>query len=50
MVFAGPGSKSNTSRTLIIIIVPIVAFVVLIISICIYFGVRRRPREKIESK
>jgi uncharacterized protein YpmB len=50
MVFAGPGSKSNTSRTLIIIIVPIVAFVVLIISICIYFRVRRRPREKIESK
>ncbi|XP_059437201.1 cysteine-rich receptor-like protein kinase 44 [Corylus avellana] len=43
------GSESNTSRTVIIIIVPIGAFVVLVISICIYFRVRRKPRVKIET-
>ncbi|KAG2688128.1 hypothetical protein I3760_09G079900, partial [Carya illinoinensis] len=42
------GSKSNTSRTVIIIVVPTVAFVVLIISICVYLRLRR-PREKVKS-
>jgi uncharacterized protein YpmB len=48
MVFAGSGS--NTSRTVIIIVVSAAAFVVLVISFCIFFRVRRKPREKLESK
>ncbi|KAG2688146.1 hypothetical protein I3760_09G080900 [Carya illinoinensis] len=43
------GSKSNTSRTVIIIVVPTFAFVVLIISVCVYLRVVRKPREKVES-
>jgi len=38
-----PGSESDKSRTIIFIIVPIAAFVVLVIS-CVYFRVKRRPR------
>nr|QMS43714.1 protein kinase [Betula platyphylla] len=43
------GSGSNTSRIVIIIFVSTAAFVVLVISFCIYFRARRRPREKLES-
>jgi hypothetical protein len=45
MVFAGPGQEQHI-QTLIIIIVPIVAYVVLIISICIYFNVVKRENKK----
>nr|QMS43708.1 protein kinase [Betula platyphylla] len=43
------GSGSNTSRIVIIIFVSTAAFVVLVISFCIYFRARRRPREKLET-
>jgi hypothetical protein len=46
-IFAGNGT--STSRTVIIIVVPTVAFVVLIVSFCIYLRVRK-PRDKAEGK
>ncbi|KAM4101961.1 hypothetical protein ACB094_05G186000 [Castanea mollissima] len=39
----------STSQTVIIIVVPSVALVVLIISICIYLRVKRRPTKKEEN-
>ncbi|XP_059438776.1 cysteine-rich receptor-like protein kinase 44 [Corylus avellana] len=47
-----PLTNTNTTKgtLMIIIVVPTVAFVVLIIiSFCVYFRVRRRPREKLET-
>ncbi|KAL4628572.1 hypothetical protein ACB092_05G249100 [Castanea dentata] len=44
------GNGLSTSQTVIIIVVPSVALVVLIISICIYLRVKRRPTKKEESK
>jgi heme/copper-type cytochrome/quinol oxidase subunit 2 len=50
MIFAG--SERNASRsTITIIIVPTAIFVMLVISFCVYFKVRRRPsKEKLEGK
>ncbi|KAM4102060.1 hypothetical protein ACB094_05G194300 [Castanea mollissima] len=43
------GNGLSTSKTVIIIVVPSVALVVLIISICIYLRVKRRPTKKEEN-
>ncbi|KAI9198760.1 hypothetical protein LWI28_021702 [Acer negundo] len=44
------GKDSNSSRTVIIIVVAAVAFVILVISICIFFGVIRKSRKKIDHQ
>jgi hypothetical protein len=50
MIFAG--SENNRSRITIVIIVlvPTAIFVVLVISFCVYFRVKRRSIERLESK
>ncbi|XP_029126519.1 cysteine-rich receptor-like protein kinase 25 [Cajanus cajan] len=42
--------KSNTSRTVIAIVVPIIAFVTLVILICIYLRMRSRKQIEVEAE